>query len=182
MNLRKQLCLLQVAAPVLAGTALPAMAQNANPAVTNAPTQLPPVVVTGGKITTASRIEEEPLKVPFNASVVTKEELQRSGAATLEEAMRSISGLQHGTQGNFFTRFETRGLRDTQDVLVLVDGVPLRLLQGNADVILIPTLLLERVLLQSLPLRIRAEQVYIRNLKRRKRRILNGHFLSSYAI
>jgi len=145
MNVRKTLRLLQAATPVLAGTALPAMAQNATPAVTNAPAQLPTVVVTGGKITTASRIEEEPLKVPFNASVVTKEELQRSGAATLEEAMRSISGLQHGTQGNFFTRFETRGLRDTQDVLVLVDGVPLRLLQGNADVILIPTLLLERV-------------------------------------
>jgi len=56
-----------------------------------------------------------------------------------------VPGLQYGTQGNYYSRFETRGLRDTQDVLVLMDGVPLRLLQGNADITLIAPDLVDRL-------------------------------------
>ncbi|MCU0775903.1 MAG: TonB-dependent receptor plug domain-containing protein, partial [Ideonella sp.] len=119
----------------------------APPALAQAPTiELAPVQVTGQRIlSTASRLDEDLLRVPFSASIVDRAQMDATGAKTLEEALRSVPGLQHGTQGNFFTRFETRGLRDTQDVLVLVDGVPLRLLQGNADVTLIAPDLLERV-------------------------------------
>ena len=107
---------------------------------------LPPVAVSGKReVSTATRLDEDPLRLPFSTAVVEREELDKTGARTLEEAMRSVPGLQHGTQGNYYTRFETRGLRDTQDVLVLIDGVPLRLLQGNADVTLIAPDLVERI-------------------------------------
>lgn len=122
--------------------ALPAGLAVAQP---SAPT-LPAVEVTGRReVSTATRLDEDVLKLPFPAFTVERAQLDEVGARTLEDALRSVPGLQHGTQGNFFTRFETRGLRDTQDVLVLIDGVPLRLLQGNSDVTLIATDLVERI-------------------------------------
>ena len=108
--------------------------------------ELPAIVVTGRhKVSTATRTDEDTLRVPFASSIVHRNQLDSTAAGTLEEALRSVPGLQHGTQGNYYTRFETRGLRDTQDVLVLVDGVPLRILQGNADVTLIAPDLVERI-------------------------------------
>jgi outer membrane receptor protein involved in Fe transport len=89
-------------------------------------------------VETVSRIQEQTLKVPLFVSGVSKEELENVAPSTLEDAMRSIPGLQHATQANVFTRFETRGLRDTQDVLVLIDGVPLRQMTGNADLTMLP--------------------------------------------
>jgi outer membrane receptor protein involved in Fe transport len=89
-------------------------------------------------VETVSKIQEAPLRVPVFVSGVTREELQRVAPPTLEAALRSVPGLQHATQANVFTRFETRGLRDTQDVLVLIDGVPLRQLVGNADLTMLP--------------------------------------------
>ena len=96
-------------------------------------------------ISTATRLEEDPLRLPFSTYTVDRAVIDEVGARSLEDALRSVPGLQHGTQGNYFTRFEVRGLRDTQDVLVLVDGVPLRLLQGNADLTLLATDLIERI-------------------------------------
>ena len=83
--------------------------------------RLPSVEVSAARVvSTATRLDEDPLRLPFSTAVVTREEMDNSGARTLEEALRSVPGLQHGTQGNYYTRFETRGLRDTQDVLVLI--------------------------------------------------------------
>lgn len=106
--------------------------------------KLDPILVTE-KSSVASRFSTDPLETPFSVSVVTRREMDQVGASSLEDAMRSVAGLQHATQGNYYTRFETRGLRDTQDVLVLLDEVPFRILQGNADVTLIPTDLIERI-------------------------------------
>ncbi len=106
----------------------------------------PPIIVNAkADISTATRLNEDQLKLPFSATVVDRDQMDLFGAKSLEEALRTVPGLQHGTQGNYFTRFETRGLRDTQDVLVLIDGVPLRLLQGNADLTLLSTDLIDRV-------------------------------------
>lgn len=111
-----------------------------------ASTNLPTVTVKDKRsISTATRLEEDPLKLPFSVTAVDRGQMDAVGAKSLEDALRSVPGLQHGTQGNYFTRFETRGLRDTADVLVLVDGVPLRLLQGNADLTLLAPDLIERV-------------------------------------
>lgn len=129
----------------------------------NAAAQAPPpghVEVTGQRVlSTASRLDEDLLRVPFSATVVDRKQIDAAAAKTLEEALRTVPGLQHGTQGNYFTRFETRGLRDTQDVLVLIDGVPLRLLQGNADLTLLAPDLVERVEFVKGP----ASAVYGRN-------------------
>ncbi|MCA3176358.1 MAG: TonB-dependent receptor [Burkholderiales bacterium] len=113
--------------------------------LSHAQTTLPSVVIKAKPtITTATRLDEDPLHLPFMSYGSSRSQIDEHSSGSLEEIMRAVPGLQHGTQGNYFTRFETRGLRDTQDVLVLVDGVPLRLLQGNADVALIPLDLIHR--------------------------------------
>ncbi|MBK9171113.1 MAG: TonB-dependent receptor [Bryobacterales bacterium] len=89
-------------------------------------------------VETASRIPELAVRVPFLLSGVNRDEVEKAGAVTLEDALRSVPGLQHGTQGNAFTRVATRGLRDTADTLVVMDGVPLRQLNGSADLTMVP--------------------------------------------
>ncbi len=112
----------------------------------DADVSLPSMTVTSKKtISTATRMESDPLRLPFAATIVERTQMDAMAAITLEDAMRTVPGLQFGTQGNYYTRFETRGLRDTQDVLVLIDGVPLRVLQGNADVTLIAPDLVDRI-------------------------------------
>lgn len=107
---------------------------------------LPALTITEKKtISTATRMEADPLRLPFAATVVERAQMDAVGAITLEDTLRTVPGLQFGTQGNYYTRFETRGLRDTQDVLVLIDGMPLRVLQGNADVTLIAPDLIDRI-------------------------------------
>jgi outer membrane receptor protein involved in Fe transport len=143
MSKPKCLLLLPLALACVA-QAQTAPAASADPSATT--TALPAVTVKSKRsISTATRLEEDPLKLPFSATVVDRGQMDAVGAKSLEDALRSVPGLQHGTQGNYFTRFETRGLRDTADVLVLVDGVPLRLLQGNADLTLLAPDLIERV-------------------------------------
>ncbi|MBS1823765.1 MAG: TonB-dependent receptor [Acidobacteria bacterium] len=96
-------------------------------------------------IETASKTREDSLRVPFLVTAVARPELRDTAAASFDEALRTVAGLQHGTQGNFFTRVTTRGLRDTADVLTLVDGVPLRQLNGSADLAMIPVTALQGV-------------------------------------
>lgn len=110
-----------------------------------ADTTLSAVQVISPLVSTATRSEADPLRLPFATTLIGREQMDDMGAVTLEDSLRAVPGLQHGTQGNYYTRFETRGLRDTQDVLVLMDGVPLRLLQGNADVTLIAPDLVDRI-------------------------------------
>ena len=96
-------------------------------------------------VETVSRVVEERAQAPFLVTVVEGEEIDETGAATLDEALRTVAGLQHGTQGNAYTRVATRGLRDTRDVLVLIDGAPLRQLSGSADLTMVPVPMLEGV-------------------------------------
>ncbi|MYI74436.1 MAG: TonB-dependent receptor [Acidobacteria bacterium] len=96
-------------------------------------------------VETVSRVVEERAQAPFLVTVVDSMELEETAAATLDEALRTVAGLQHGTQGNAYTRVATRGLRDTRDVLVLVDGAPLRQLSGSADLTMVPVPMLEGV-------------------------------------
>ncbi|RRD57706.1 Plug domain-containing protein [Comamonadaceae bacterium OH2545_COT-014] len=129
------------AAPATAAASAPQAAASGAAAAT-----LPAVQVSSKKtISTATRLDADPLRLPFAATIVERARMDEAGAITLEDGLRSVPGLQHGTQGNDYTRFETRGLRDTQDVLVLIDGVPLRILQGNSDVTQIAPELVERV-------------------------------------
>lgn len=96
-------------------------------------------------IETASKTREDALRVPFLVSSVSRSELRDTATASFDEALRTVAGLQHATQGNFYTRVTTRGLRDTADVLTLVDGVPLRQLNGSTDLAMIPVPALQGV-------------------------------------
>ena len=96
-------------------------------------------------VETVSRVVEEQAKAPFLVTQVQAGELRETAAATLDEALRTVSGLQHATQGNAFTRVATRGFRDTRDVLVLLDGAPFRQLSGSADLTMIPVSMLQGV-------------------------------------
>jgi len=109
------------------------------------PAMLDPIVTSATALSTATRMSIDTLRLPFSATIVAREQMDAVGAVTLEDTLRRVPGLQHGTQGNYYTRFETRGLRDTQDVLVLIDGMPFRILQGNADVTLIAPDLVDRI-------------------------------------
>lgn len=90
-----------------------------------------------------SKVKEETLNVPFLVSTVSGRELRDTGAGSFDEALRTVAGLQHATQGNVYTRISTRGLRDTADVLVLLDGVPFRQANGSADLTMIPVNMLQ---------------------------------------
>lgn len=94
---------------------------------------------------TASRVAEPTLQTPFLVTRIEREELRETAATTFDEALRTVAGLQHATQGNAFTRISTRGLRDTADTLVLVDGVPFRQLNGSADLTMIPVSALQGI-------------------------------------
>ena len=96
-------------------------------------------------VETVSRVVEEQAEAPFLVTQVQAEELRETAAVTLDEALRTVSGLQHATQGNAYTRVATRGFRDTRDVLVLLDGAPFRQLSGSADLTMIPVSMLQGV-------------------------------------
>ena len=96
-------------------------------------------------VETVSRVVEEQAEAPFLVTQVQAEELRETAAVTLDEALRKVSGLQHATQGNAYTRVATRGFRDTRDVLVLLDGAPFRQLSGSADLTMIPVSMLQGV-------------------------------------
>ncbi|MBL0156233.1 MAG: Plug domain-containing protein [Bryobacterales bacterium] len=96
-------------------------------------------------VQTVSKTEEPVLRTPFLVSIVAREEIEKTGANSLEDALRSVPGLQHGTQGNAYTRVSTRGLRDTADVLTVVDGVPMRQLNGSTDLTMLPVLNVQEV-------------------------------------
>lgn len=83
--------------------------------------------------------------MPYSTTVITRQEIERSGAVRLDQVLRSVPGLQFGTQGNAYPRIATRGLRDTADVLVLIDGIPFRQLGGAADLTMLPVGIIERV-------------------------------------
>lgn len=94
---------------------------------------------------TGSRAPTEAVRLPYSTTVVTRQDIERSGAVRLDQVLRSVPGLQFGTQGNAYPRIATRGLRDTADVLVLIDGIPFRQLGGAADLTMLPVGIIERV-------------------------------------
>ena len=80
---------------------------------------LEPIVVTG---TRTAKIQDDS---PVRTEVVTHEELQRTHARTLKEALENVPGLQltpiHGKSGY---QVSLQGM-DSDQVLVLIDGLPI---------------------------------------------------------
>ena len=96
-------------------------------------------------VETVSKVKESSVRVPFFVSTVNPEELAKTVPATVEDTVRSVPGLQYGSQGNAFSRISTRGFRDTADVLTLIDGMPLRQLAGAADLTMLPVQMVREV-------------------------------------
>ncbi|MDQ7989987.1 MAG: TonB-dependent receptor [Candidatus Dactylopiibacterium sp.] len=90
-----------------------------------AQTELAPVV------TTATRTEKSLDDTPIRTEVVTREEIRRTNARTLRDALENVPGLQlrevHGKSGY---EVSLQGLSSDQ-VLVLVDGMPVAASTGS---------------------------------------------------
>ena len=86
------------------------------------PTLLDQVVVTATK--TESRIQD----VPAAVEVVDSAALRASGAKTVLEALRSVTGVADASYGENFQSIQLRGLprkgNENETVLLLIDGVP----------------------------------------------------------
>lgn len=87
-----------------------------------APTLLDQVVVTATK--TETRIQD----VPAAVEVVDSAALTASGAKTVLEALRSVTGVTDASYGENFQSIQLRGLprkgNENETVLLLIDGVP----------------------------------------------------------
>ncbi|PAS96704.1 MAG: TonB-dependent receptor [Candidatus Dactylopiibacterium carminicum] len=90
-----------------------------------ADTALSPVVVTGTR--TEKALEDSPIRT----EVVTREEIRRTNARTLRDALENVPGLQlreiHGKSGY---EVSLQGLTSDQ-VLVLIDGMPVAASTGS---------------------------------------------------
>jgi outer membrane receptor protein involved in Fe transport len=87
-----------------------------------APTTLDQVVVTATK--TETKIED----IPAAVEVVDSAALANSGAKTVLEALRSVTGVTDASYGENFQSLQLRGLprlgNENETVLLLIDGVP----------------------------------------------------------
>jgi len=139
MKFRISLGLLQAAASVLAGMALPATAQNAPPAVTNAPAKLPSVLVTGKKPAppqlnptdpidlnrvdeTSSRLGVPLREVPASAFVLDPNFFKVRGSRTALEAIENVVGISGVNSPGNGTTYSSRGFAGDA-VAQLFDGV-----------------------------------------------------------
>ncbi|MCZ4351753.1 TonB-dependent receptor [Roseovarius aestuarii] len=95
--------------------------------------------------TTATRLPTKAVKLPYSANVITREDIEKSGATRLDHVLASVPGLQIGTQGNAYPHIATRGMRNTADILILVDGVPFQQLNGASDLSMLPIGIIERI-------------------------------------
>lgn len=100
---------------------------------------------------TATRLPggEEPIdRVPAHVTVLTREDIRRSGARTLQELLeREAGAIVHDQVGNGVeTTFDLRGFRQGNGTRVFLDGVPLNDPRNNALALeLVPIDALERV-------------------------------------
>lgn len=85
----------------------------------------------GAVVVTATRTEKDLADVPIRTEVVTREEIERTHARTLTQALENVPGLQireiHGKSG---FELSLQGLSSDQ-VLVLIDGLPISASTGS---------------------------------------------------
>lgn len=100
---------------------LPDATSAQNPPAQGSPAQATPIYQFGEIVVTADqpRVVEEVTTL----DVVTAEEIERSGARTLDEALALLPGLQLRRGAEGVALLDVRGLR-ARNVLLLLDGVP----------------------------------------------------------
>jgi|GEM_PF-369335 len=110
-----------------------AAAPDAGPAVGSAPTMLLPApeptpttadAVYAERAVTASRTEGDVLDAPASLTVITREEIDQSGARTVPDLLRRVPGVTvvQMTQSDFNVTIRGLNRRLSNKILVLVDG------------------------------------------------------------
>ena len=97
-------------------------------------------------VVTASRIPQELLDVPVSVDVIDGAELAQAGVETLGEALRLVAGIsvrQTGSRSGI-EQMSIRG-SSAEQVLILVDGVPVASPQGSLNLAQIPIAQVERI-------------------------------------
>ena len=109
---------------VLTGMTMAAMWGNAGVQAADSVYELNPVIVT------AQRSASEDLKTPAAVEVLTADELQKTGATSMQEALKFSTGIithaqgpRNISQGTMTSKVVIRGVE--KGTLVLVDGVPM---------------------------------------------------------
>jgi iron complex outermembrane receptor protein len=88
----------------------------------------PSAVELGQVVVTATKTPTEVRDVPAAVEVVDSAALAASGAKTVMEALRSVTGVTEASYGENFQSIQLRGLprlgNENETVLLLIDGVP----------------------------------------------------------
>jgi iron complex outermembrane receptor protein len=103
-----------VSAPAFAQTGQEQRAQAANPPPTRSPG--PPARTEGEIIVTATKRASTVQDVPFSINAQTEEDIQRSGAVTLEDLSRNVAGLAVQNLGPGQSQVSIRGVSSGQIV------------------------------------------------------------------
>ena len=78
-------------------------------------------------VVSATKVDEDPVQIASAVSVVTGEQLRRSGARTVAEAIQDVVGVDTGNgsdNGPRMANIGMWGLKEFDALLVTVDGVP----------------------------------------------------------
>ena len=78
-------------------------------------------------VVSATKIPQDSIDIPSSTAVVTGEEIKRSGAKTVAEAIQDIVGITTGNasdNGPWLPNIGMWGLQEFDALLVMVDGVP----------------------------------------------------------
>jgi len=102
-------------------------------------------------IVTATRTEKSLEDVPCNATVITRKEIEKSGARSIDQILKTQAGLitsrPHGvTSSSNWGNMFLRGFYDQKRTLILLDGVPLNgMYYGGVYIDEIPVEDIERI-------------------------------------
>jgi vitamin B12 transporter len=95
------------------------------------------------------RIVVNPTETAGSDFTLTQDDFERSGARSLDEALRFIPSLNVRTGGDGTPRIDIRGLR-TRQIKLLINGIPFNSASdGQFDPTLIPTFAIEKITLQA---------------------------------
>ena len=79
-------------------------------------------------VVTATRTEKKIIDVPASVEVITAKDIEKSGAAYVDDALKKVTGIavsRTGGLANSKPVVTLRGVKSGSDVLVLVDGQPM---------------------------------------------------------
>lgn len=99
-------------------------------------------------VITTENFETSVQETPKNITIVTSEEIANKGANTVAEALKGVPGLTVQYMDGGTPAFDLRGYGATagDNILVLVDGIPLNSVQGSGyDTDQIPVDMIEKI-------------------------------------